>query len=37
MASHFVASLELAKDGQITLRQSGKYTPLYLRMKEQAG
>jgi len=36
MASHFVASLELAKDGQITLRQSGNYTPLYLRMKEQA-
>jgi len=36
MASHFVASLELAKDGRITLRQSGNYTPLYLRMKEQA-
>ena len=36
MASHFVASLELAKDGQITLRQSGNYTPLYLRIKEQA-
>ena len=35
MASHFVASLELAKDGRITLRQSGNYTPLYLRMKEQ--
>jgi len=26
----------LAKDGRITLRQSGNYTPLYLRMKEQA-
>ena len=36
MASHFVASLELAKDGRITLRQSGNYTPLYLSMKEQA-
>ena len=36
IASHFVASLELAKDGRITLRQSGNYTPLYLRMKEQA-
>jgi len=34
MASHFVASLELAKEGQISLRQNGQYTPLYLRIKE---
>ena len=33
MASHFVASLELAKEGVVNLRQQSHYGPLYLRMK----
>lgn len=34
MASHFVASLELAKEGVVNLRQQSHYGPIYLRMKE---
>ncbi|MGC6517947.1 MAG: segregation and condensation protein A [Candidatus Puniceispirillaceae bacterium] len=34
IASHFVASLELAKEGVVNLRQQSHYGPLYLRMKE---
>ncbi len=34
VASHFVASLELAKEGVVNLRQQSHYGPLYLRMKE---
>ena len=33
-ASHFVASLELAKDGVVALRQSSSYAPLFIRLKE---
>ena len=36
MASHFVASLELAKEGVVNLRQQSHYGPLYLRMKEMS-
>ena len=34
VASHFVASLELAKNGVVALRQSSAYAPLFLRLKE---
>ena len=34
IASHFVASLELAKEGAVNLRQQSHYGPLYLRVKE---
>lgn len=34
IASHFVASLELAKEGVVNLRQQSHYGPLYLRVKE---
>lgn len=34
IASHFVASLELAKEGVVNLRQQSHYGPIYLRMKE---
>lgn len=34
LASHFVASLELAKEGVVNLRQQSHYGPLYLRVKE---
>ena len=34
MASHFVASLELAKEGVVNLRQQAHYAPLYLRLKD---
>lgn len=34
VASHFVASLELAKDGVVALRQSAAYSPLFIRLKE---
>ena len=34
VASHFVASLELAKDGVVALRQSSAYAPLFIRLKE---
>ncbi|ADE38662.1 segregation and condensation protein A [Candidatus Puniceispirillum marinum] len=33
-ASHFVASLELARDGLIRLRQDSNYAPLYLKSKD---
>ena len=33
-ASHFVASLELARDGLIRLRQDTNYAPLYLKSKD---
>lgn len=36
MASHFVASLELAREGIISLRQTSRFGPLYLRMKEKS-
>jgi len=34
LASHFVASLELAREGKVNIRQTGRYRPLYLRLKE---
>ena len=34
VASHFVASLELAKDGVVALRQSSAYAPLFISLKE---
>ena len=34
VASHFVASLELAKDGVVALRQSSAYAPLFIRLKD---
>ncbi len=34
-ASHFVASLELAREGMLKLRQDTHYAPLYLKMKER--
>jgi len=36
MASHFVASLELAKEGIVNLRQQSHYGPIYLRAKEMS-
>ncbi len=33
-ASHFVASLELARDGLLKLRQDAHYTPLYIKSKD---
>ena len=36
VASHFVASLELAKEGVVALRQSSAYAPLFIRLKETA-
>ena len=33
-ASHFVASLELARDGLLKLRQDAHYAPLYIRPKD---
>ena len=36
MAAHFVASLELAKEGVVNLRQQSHYGPIYLRLKGQA-
>ena len=33
-ASHFVASLELAREGMIRLRQDSRFAPLFLRSKE---
>jgi len=35
VASHFVASLELAKQGILTIRQANAYAPVYLKSKEQ--
>ncbi|MGC6530401.1 MAG: segregation and condensation protein A [Candidatus Puniceispirillaceae bacterium] len=34
IASHFVASLELAKEGVVNLRQQNHYGPIYLRLKD---
>lgn len=36
IASHFVASLELAKEGVVNLRQQSHYGPIYLRAKEMS-
>ena len=33
-ASHFVASLELARDGLLKLRQDAHYAPLYIKSKD---
>ena len=33
-ASHFVASLELAREGMLKLRQDAHYAPLYLKTKD---
>jgi len=35
VASTFVASLELVKEGQIELRQDDPYGPIFLRNREQ--
>lgn len=34
MASHFVASLELTRDGLVKIRQDAHYAPLYLKSKD---
>ena len=34
LASHFVASLELAREGLVNLRQSNSFAPLYIRAKD---
>ena len=34
VASHFVASLELAKQGILTIRQANAYAPVYIKSKE---
>lgn len=33
-ASHFVASLELAREGMVSLRQDSRFSPLFLRTKD---
>lgn len=35
-ASHFVASLELAREGMVRLRQDSQFSPLFLRSKDTA-
>ena len=35
-ASHFVASLELAKEGILRLRQDSRFAPIFLRTKDQS-
>jgi len=35
-ASHFVASLELAREGMLRLRQDSQFSPLFLRSKDTA-
>ena len=35
-ASHFVASLELAREGMVRLRQDSQFSPLFLRSKDAA-
>ena len=35
-ASHFVASLELAKEGMLRLRQDSRFAPIFLRTKDQS-
>ena len=35
-ASHFVASLELAREGMLRLRQDSQFSPLFLRSKDSA-
>lgn len=37
MAAHFAATLELAKAGQLELRQDGAFAPLYLRRAARDG
>jgi segregation and condensation protein A len=36
MASSFTASLELAREGLLELRQEGAFKPIYLRRKANA-
>ncbi|CAO3420782.1 segregation and condensation protein A [Azospirillum doebereinerae] len=36
MASHFAATLELAKAGRVELRQDGAFAPLYVRRAQRA-
>ena len=33
-ASHFVASLELAQEGVLRLRQENHFAPLYMKLKD---
>ena len=35
-ASHFVASLELAREGMVRLQQDSQFSPLFLRSKDTA-
>ena len=35
-ASHFVASLELAREGMVSLRQDSRFAPLFLRTKDNS-
>jgi segregation and condensation protein A len=37
LASGFGASLEMAREGEVELRQSGAFAPLYLRRRESGG
>ena len=37
MASMFAASLELAREGRIKLRQSGAFGPIYLKAGDRVG
>ena len=34
-ASHFAASLELAREGVLTMRQGSHFAPIYLKTREQ--
>jgi len=34
MASHFVASLELAREGVLRLRQDNHFAPLYMKVRD---
>jgi len=36
IAAHFLASLELAREGKLELRQEGAFQPIYLRRAERA-
>ena len=37
VASTFAASLELAKNGQLEIRQSNKFGPIFVRSRAKAG
>ena len=37
IASTFAASLELAKEGKLVIRQHGMFGPIYLRLRDDGG